>query len=146
MQTYLVDKSCWGMNNTKYNLIRLIVMHTNQVIEKMLSCTFFEVVSFIPFWIFSLSRGNILQLLSPEFSIDMGENRIFFYNAGFKSYNITRRYSDSEEWFYWIEHSRYLMRRVTININVMKWLVFVFNAATEEKRKTIKRWNIKDHF
>ena len=75
----------------------------------------------------------------------MGEDRIF-YSAGFKSYDITRRYSDSEVWFDWIERSRYLTREVTISINVMKWLVFVFNAATEEKRKTVKRWNMKDHF
>ena len=57
-----------------------------------------------------------------------------------------RRYLDSEVWFDWIERSRYLTREVTISINVMKWLVFVFNAATEEKRKTVKRWNMKDHF
>jgi len=38
------------------------------------------------------------------------------------------------------------MRQVTISINVMKWLVFIFNATTVEKRKIVKRWNMKDHF
>ncbi|KAG5596245.1 hypothetical protein H5410_037477 [Solanum commersonii] len=70
----------------------------------------------------------------------------FFIMQGFKPYEITRRYSDSEVLFDWIERDRYLMRQVTISINVRKWLVFIFNAATEEKRKTIKRWNMKDHF
>lgn len=75
----------------------------------------------------------------------MEEDKIY-YNAGFKSYDITRRCSKAEKWFDWVEHSRNLIRQVTISINVIKWIVYVFNMASKEQKKTVKRWNKKDHF
>ena len=73
----------------------------------------------------------------------MGEYKIF-YNADFKSYDITGRHSGSEVWFDWFKRSRHLMRKVTISISVMKWLVVAFNMALEEKRKIVKRWHTKE--
>ncbi|WMV31299.1 hypothetical protein MTR67_024684 [Solanum verrucosum] len=52
----------------------------------------------------------------------IGEDSIF-YNAGFKSYNITRCKDKVGRWFEWMEHSRHQMKRVKISIKVLKWLV-----------------------
>ncbi|KAG5619008.1 hypothetical protein H5410_018832 [Solanum commersonii] len=75
----------------------------------------------------------------------IGEDSIF-YNAGFKSYDITRCKDKVGSWFAWVERSRHLMRRVEISIKVLKWLVTVFIEASKVQGRTVKRWNMKDHF
>ncbi|KAG5619929.1 hypothetical protein H5410_005147 [Solanum commersonii] len=75
----------------------------------------------------------------------IGEDSIF-YNAGFKSYDITRCKDKVGSWFAWVERNRRLMRRVEISIKVLKWLVTVFIEASKVQRRTVKRWNMKDHF
>lgn len=75
----------------------------------------------------------------------IGEDSIF-YNVGFKSYDITRCKDKVGSWFVWVERSRRLMRRVEISIKVLKWLVTVFIEASKVQGRTVKRWNMKDHF
>ncbi|KAF3674022.1 Ras-related protein RABF2b [Capsicum annuum] len=73
------------------------------------------------------------------------EEECIYYNAGFKSYDITRIKSEAEIWYEWVEPSRYVMRKVQISHKVLKWIAFVFIEATKEQRKTVKRWSIKDN-
>ncbi|KAG5609573.1 hypothetical protein H5410_020854 [Solanum commersonii] len=75
----------------------------------------------------------------------IGEDSIF-YNAGFKSYDITRCKDKVGSWFVRVERSRRLMRRVEISTKVLKWLVTVFIEASKVQGRTVKRWNMKDHF
>lgn len=71
---------------------------------------------------------------------------IIFYNAGFKSYDIMRCKDEVGIWFERVERSRNLMRRVKVSIKVLKWLVAVFIEASKVQGRTIKMWNMKDHF
>ncbi|WMV40484.1 hypothetical protein MTR67_033869 [Solanum verrucosum] len=75
----------------------------------------------------------------------IGED-IIFYNAGFKSYDITRCKDEVGKWFEWVERSRKLMRGVKVSIKVLKWVVAVFIEASKVHGRTVKRWNLKDHF
>lgn len=75
----------------------------------------------------------------------MGDNVIFFH-AGFKSYDISKFRSSAETWFEWTERSRHLMRKATVNIKVMKWIVQVFITASKEHKQTDRRRKLKDHF
>lgn len=74
-----------------------------------------------------------------------GEDSIH-YNVGFKSYEISRCRNEVDRWFEWIERSRNLMRRVSVSIKVLRWLVTAFIDASKEQGKTVKRWRMKDHF
>lgn len=38
------------------------------------------------------------------------------------------------------------MRGVKVSIKVLKWLVAVFIEALKTHGRTVKRWNMKDHF
>ncbi|OIT39117.1 hypothetical protein A4A49_63403, partial [Nicotiana attenuata] len=38
------------------------------------------------------------------------------------------------------------MRKATLSLKVMKWVVEVFNVATKEHGRAIRRWNMKDHY
>uniref|UniRef100_M0ZV41 DUF4283 domain-containing protein n=1 Tax=Solanum tuberosum TaxID=4113 RepID=M0ZV41_SOLTU len=38
------------------------------------------------------------------------------------------------------------MRGVKVSIKVLKWVVAVFIKASKVHRRTVKRWNLKDHF
>ncbi|KAG5619485.1 hypothetical protein H5410_004703 [Solanum commersonii] len=73
----------------------------------------------------------------------MGENTIF-YNAGFKSYEITRCKEGAETWYEWTERSRNLVRRAKISIKVLRWLISVFIEASKVKGDSVKRWKVKD--
>ncbi|KAG5627492.1 hypothetical protein H5410_012710 [Solanum commersonii] len=73
----------------------------------------------------------------------MGENTIF-YNAGFKSYEITRCKEGAETWYEWTERSRNLVRRAKISIKVLRWLISVFIEASTVKGDSVKRWKVKD--
>lgn len=75
----------------------------------------------------------------------MGSDRIY-YNAGFKSFDITKNCSRSEVWFERVERSRKLMRTATVSLKVMKWVTEVFNAVSKEHNRAIRRWNMKDHY
>ncbi|KAM3252930.1 hypothetical protein P3L10_007000 [Capsicum annuum] len=74
------------------------------------------------------------------------EEESIYYNAGFKSYDITRIKLEAEIWYEWVERSRFLMRKIKISHKVLKWIAFVFIEATKEQRKIVKRWSMKDHF
>ncbi|WMV47888.1 hypothetical protein MTR67_041273 [Solanum verrucosum] len=73
----------------------------------------------------------------------MGENTIF-YNAGFKSYEITRCKEGAETWYEWTERSRKLVRRGKISIKVLRWLISVFIEASEVQGDSVKRWKVKN--
>ncbi|KAF3666764.1 hypothetical protein FXO37_10355 [Capsicum annuum] len=73
------------------------------------------------------------------------EDRIYYY-ACFKSFEIAKTASKFEIWFEWTEHSRNLMRKVTLSLKVMKWLVHLFNDASKEQRMSTKRWKTRDLF
>lgn len=75
----------------------------------------------------------------------MEDNKIL-YNAGFKSYEITKCRTGTEHWYEWVERSRNLMRRVKISLKVLRWLVSVFIEAAKQQGNITKRWNMKDHF
>ncbi|KAG5607522.1 hypothetical protein H5410_029014 [Solanum commersonii] len=80
-----------------------------------------------------------------------GEDSIF-YNASFKSYDITRCKDKVGRWFEWMEHSRHQMKRVKISIKVLKWLVAelkppkCWEDTKSQSKQALKRWNMKDHF
>uniref|UniRef100_M1DGH2 Uncharacterized protein n=1 Tax=Solanum tuberosum TaxID=4113 RepID=M1DGH2_SOLTU len=73
----------------------------------------------------------------------MGGNTIF-YNAGFKSYEITRCKERAETWYEWTERSKNLMRRMKISIKVLRWLISVFIEASKVQGDSVKRWKVKD--
>ncbi|KAG5579480.1 hypothetical protein H5410_050107 [Solanum commersonii] len=66
----------------------------------------------------------------------IGED-VIFYNAGFKSYDITRCKDEVGKWFEWVERSRKLMRGVKVSIKVLKWVVAVFIEASKVHRRKI---------
>uniref|UniRef100_M1DQM1 Uncharacterized protein n=1 Tax=Solanum tuberosum TaxID=4113 RepID=M1DQM1_SOLTU len=69
-----------------------------------------------------------------------------YYNAGFKSYEITRCKGGTDSWYEWTESSRKLVRRVKISIKVLRWLVSIFIEASKVQGKVIRTWKLKEHF
>lgn len=51
----------------------------------------------------------------------MGDNIIYF-NGGFKSYDITGWISGNVSWYDWVERSRNMMTRVTLNEKSLDWI------------------------
>lgn len=88
--------------------------------------------------------GGVLLREMARFNA-LGENTIY-YNAGFKSYKITKCHLGAETWYEWFERSRKLMRSVTVSHKNLKWLVSVFIEASKTQGKEVRRWKTRDHF
>ncbi|KAM3252929.1 hypothetical protein P3L10_006999 [Capsicum annuum] len=73
----------------------------------------------------------------------MGDNRIYF-NQGFKSYDITRWTSNKVAWYDWVEKSRNMMRRVTLNEKALEWICFILTEASSDQKFQVRRWRYKD--
>lgn len=68
----------------------------------------------------------------------MEETRIYF-NARFKSFNITTRWeTDKAEWYEWVERSRKMMQISSMNRKVMEWMCVCLREASKEKRRKIR--------
>ncbi|KAG5619477.1 hypothetical protein H5410_019301 [Solanum commersonii] len=73
----------------------------------------------------------------------MEENQIYF-NASFKSFDITRWDNDKGEWYEWIERSRKMMHKFSMSRKVTEWICQCLREASKEK-KEIRRWRMAEH-
>ena len=69
----------------------IFTLVTQKNYQGMLLGTFFSSLSVLVFFEFFCLQGRKFLAALAEFSTDIREDRIF-YNAGFKPYEITRRY------------------------------------------------------
>lgn len=82
---------------------------------------------------------------NPAKAHQAGNERIH-YNISFKLCEITRFKNGAKVWFEWMENSQYHMRRVKVNIKVLRWLVAIFIEASKIQGRIVERWSVKNHF
>ncbi|KAG5610161.1 hypothetical protein H5410_021442 [Solanum commersonii] len=73
----------------------------------------------------------------------MADNRIYF-NAGFKSFDITRWSSGNTTWFDWVERSRKRIRRITLSRKIMEWICYILKEASNDNKNLVRRWRTKE--
>lgn len=73
----------------------------------------------------------------------MADNKIYF-NAGFKSFDITRWSSGNTTWFDWVERSRKRMRRITLSRKIMEWICCILKDASNDNKNLVRRWRTKE--
>ncbi|CAN4077188.1 unnamed protein product [Withania somnifera] len=74
----------------------------------------------------------------------MSENKTYF-NAGFKSFDITRWTSGNSHWFDWVERSRHRMRSITLSKKVMEWICYILKEASSDQKNLVRRWRTREH-
>lgn len=70
-------------------------------------------------------------------------NRIYF-NAGFKSFDITRWTTNTAVWYEWVERRRRLMTRTEMSSNTMEWICFTLKEALKDQTNLIRRWKMSE--
>lgn len=69
---------------------------------------------------------------SSQTFLSMEDNRIYF-NARFKSFDITRLSDSKESYYDWVERSCNMMRQSNISTRIMPWIGNILKEASKEK-------------